>query len=89
MKVIEMSKHRERADPRETAKSLESLIEENKIRGVDPQETLVWCISFCFSRLIHEQKDINVSLNTLDQIVSGYSEEDVYSALYQNLLEFE
>ena len=49
MKVIEMSKHRERADPRETAKSLESLIEENKIRGVDPQETLVWCISFCFS----------------------------------------
>jgi hypothetical protein len=67
MKVIEMSKHRERADPRETAKSLES----------------------CFSRLIHEQKDINVSLNTLDQIVSGYSEEDVYSALYQNLPEFE
>ncbi len=84
-----MSEYRPDADPKETAKSLEGLIAENDIRGVPPQDTVVWCISYCFSRLIHEQKDINLSLNTLDQIISGYSEQEIYSALYESMPDFE
>jgi hypothetical protein len=28
-------------------------------------------------------------LNTLDQIISGYSEQEIYSALYESMPDFE
>ena len=78
-----MSDYMKPANPGESAKSIDSIIENNKVRGTDPTETLVWILSYAYSRLIFHQRDINSAINIMDEIMSCYADPDVFEDLYQ------
>jgi len=83
MKVVKMSDYMKPANPGESAKSIDSIIENNKVRGTDPTETLVWILSYAYSRLIFHQQDINSAINIMDEIMSCYADPEVFEDLYQ------
>lgn len=84
MKVLELKDHMKDASPTETAAQLDSLLKNNNIRGTKNTETIIWIISYAFSRLVHEVKDINTAVGILDSIISQYMDPEVYQKLYDN-----
>ena len=78
MKVLELKDHMKDASPTETAAQLDSLLKNNNIRGTKNTETIIWIISYAFSRLVHEVKDINTAVGILDSIISQYMDPEVY-----------
>ena len=88
MKVLELKDHMKDASPTEIKEKIEKKKKNNNIRGTKNTETIIWIISYAFSRLVHEVKDINTAVGILDSIISQYMDPEVYQKLYDNPPDF-
>jgi hypothetical protein len=82
MKVINMDDHRPPASPSKIAKIISDEIDANNKEGINEVQSCIWALSYSISRLVHAQKDISATVNTIDAIFSQYADPSVYQDLY-------